>query len=127
MQMSALSESIEDLEQKINTFQESIDKMNSLEETYHLKETKLLLRQFPLSNLKNFQYLHSLQLVVTTMKEEFSHKVNELDNIVSQLKRDIQWMKENRTDQSPNRTDGKSSVKANDLPGFPTGSSMDQN
>ena len=54
-----------------------------------LEEARCVLRKFPLSNLKNFQYLHSVQLLVVNLQEQLSRKTKDYEKELSDLKNDI--------------------------------------
>lgn len=65
-----------------------------------LSEVRLLLKKFPLANIKNFQYLHALQLTVANMEQQLQadrQKRIEQDEVIKELRLEVESLKKNRS------------------------------
>ena len=87
-ELSTMRELVEQLQTQFDTLKVTVSYLKSESEETSV-ETKSFLRKFPLSNLKTYQYLHSVQLLVANLQEQLSRKTKEHEKILSNLARKI--------------------------------------
>ena len=84
------------MENEITTLQNQITNLSQPTCTNDdLTQMKMLISKFPISNLKNAQYLHATQLQVANLSEQLEHERNlrrQQDKNIQQLQTNIQTL-----------------------------------
>ena len=92
---------LETLTEEQAKLKESVNQMSSNSNSEQLLlDVRLLLKKFPLANVKNFQYLHALQLTVANMEQQLKtdrQKRIEQDEAIKEFQLEVESLKKNRS------------------------------
>ena len=92
---------LETLTEEQAKLKESFNQMSSNSNSEQLLlDVRLLLKKFPLANVKNFQYLHAVQLTVANMEQQLKadrQKRIEQGEAIKELQLEVESLKKNRS------------------------------